>query len=237
MSLNIQISAEPIFSLGNFSLTNSMLMSLTISVVLSLIAISFSRAIKSRRFSGWHTFIQTLVESFYEFVRLVAPQQGTRLFPLIATIFFFVMLGSWVGLLPGAETIKLNHAPLIRGGTADLNITLGLALFAVASIQYYCYQTQGMKYFKKFINLSNPINFFVGILEILSEFARIMSFAFRLFGNIFAGEVLLAVIAFLVPLAAPLPFLGLEIFVGFIQALVFATLTLVFINIAVESHH
>jgi len=209
MSLNIQISAEPIFSLGNFSLTNSMLMSLTISVVLSLIAISFSRAIKSRRFSGWHTFIQTLVESFYEFVRLVAPQQGTRLFPLIATIFFFVMLGSWLGLLPGAETIKLNHAPLIRGGTADLNITLGLALFAVASIQYYGYQTQGMKYFKKFINLSNPINFFVGILEILSEFARIMSFAFRLFGNIFAGEVLLAVIAFLVPLAAPLPFLGL----------------------------
>ena len=95
----------------------------------------------------------------------------------------------------------------------------------------------GRKYFKKFFNFSNPINFFVGFLELVSEFARIMSFAFRLFGNIFAGEVLLAVIAFLLPIAVPSPFLGLEIFVGFIQALVFATLTLVFINIATTSEH
>ena len=107
----------------------------------------------------------------------------------------------------------------------------------VISIQFFGYQAKGMKYFKKFLDLTNPINFFVSLLELISEIGRIISFGFRLFGNIFAGEVLLAVIALLIPVFAPLPFIGLEIFIGFIQALVFALLTLVFINIAVSENH
>ncbi len=237
MALNISISAEPIFNLGQFEFTNSMLVSLLVTVFLSLLAVSYSLHIRSKKKTPFFVFIQTILESFYEFVQSIAPQQAGRFFPLIASIFFFVMLASWAGLLPGAETIFWQGVPLIRGGTADLNITLGLAIFAVFSIQVYGYKTLGMKYFKKFFDFSNPINFFVGFLELISEFARIMSFAFRLFGNIFAGEVLLAVISFLVPIFASLPFMGLEIFVGFIQALVFATLTLVFINIATTSHH
>ena len=185
--------------------------------------------------------IQALLESLYEFVSTITPHQAGKFFSVIATIFLFVMLSSWAGLLPGAETIGLikdgHYVPLIRGGTADLNITLGTAIFAVLAVQVFGYKSQGLRYFKKFFNFSNPINFFVGFLELISEFAKIMSFAFRLFGNIFAGEVLLAVIAFLLPIIAPLPFIGLEIFVGFIQALVFATLTLVFINIATSDHH
>ncbi len=94
----------------------------------------------------------------------------------------------------------------------------------------------GLGYFTKFFNFSSPLMFFVGILEIISELAKIISFAFRLFGNIFAGEVLLAVISFLVPLLVPAPFYGMEIFVGFIQALVFAMLTLVFFNMAAQHH-
>jgi len=245
MALNISISAEPIFNLGQFEFTNSMLVSLLVTLGLSILAISFSQYLKSGRKSSFFMFIQTIIESFYEFVQSIAPQQANRFFPLIASIFLFVMLASWAGLLPGVETIGLmknidgvkEFVPFFRGGTADLNITLGLAIFAVISIQVYGYKTLGMKYFKKFFDFSNPINFFVGFLELISEFARIMSFAFRLFGNIFAGEVLLAVIAFLIPIFASLPFMGLEIFVGFIQALVFATLTLVFINIAATSHH
>ena len=237
MSLNISISAEPIFHLGNFAFTNSMLVTSLVSVGLSLLAYKFYAAVKSGKKSGFRLFIQTIVESLYEFVQSITPQQAGRFFPLIATIFFFIILSNWAGLLPGAETITLHGAPLIRGGTADLNTTLALALFAVFSVQFYGYKALGLKYFTKFLNFSNPINFFVGILDLLSEFSRVISFAFRLFGNIFAGEVLLAVIAFLVPLVAPLPFLGLEIFVGFIQALVFATLTLVFINIATISEH
>lgn len=245
MALNISISAQPIFNLGQFEFTNSMLVSLLVTLVLSILAVSFTHYLKSKKKSGFFVFIQTILESFYEFVQSIAPQQAVRFFPLIASIFLFVMLASWAGLLPGAETIGLmknidgvkEYVPFFRGGTADLNITLGLAIFAVVSIQVYGYKTLGLKYFKKFFDFSNPINFFVGFLELISEFARIMSFAFRLFGNIFAGEVLLAVIAFLVPVFASLPFMGLEIFVGFIQALVFATLTLVFINIATTSHH
>lgn len=237
MALNISISAEPIFNFGQFEFTNSMLVSLLVTLGLSILAVSFSLYLQSKRKSNFFVFIQTILESFYEFVQSIAPRQAGRFFPLIASIFLFVMFASWAGLLPGVETIFWHGVPLFRGGTADLNITLGLAIFAVISIQVYGYKTLGMKYFKKFFDFSNPINFFVGFLELISEFARIMSFAFRLFGNIFAGEVLLAVIAFLVPVFASLPFMGLEIFVGFIQALIFATLTLVFINIATTSHH
>lgn len=244
-SLNITISAEPIFSIGHFEFTNSMLVCALVTVLLSFMAVRFSAWLKTKRRSYFFLFIQTIIEALYEFVQSITPLQAGRFFPLFGTIFLFVLCASWFGLLPGAETIgfmkehagEMKYIPLLRGGTADLNITLGLAIFAVVSIQYYGYKMLGLKYFKKFFNFSNPINAFVGFLELISEFARIMSFAFRLFGNIFAGEVLLAVIAFLLPLAGPLPFLGLEIFVGFIQALVFATLTLVFINIATISEH
>lgn len=128
--------------------------------------------------------------------------------------------------------------PLFRSGSADLNMTLALAILTVGYIQFAGLSTLGLSYLKKFFNLSNPINFVVGILELISEFARIISFAFRLFGNIFAGEVLLTVIAFLVPLLAPIPFLGLELFVGLIQALVFPLLAAVFFSMAVvaEEH-
>lgn len=130
-----------------------------------------------------------------------------------------------------------GRIPLLRGSTADLNTTLALAIVAFLMIQFYGVTTLGpMSYGKKFINLTNPINFFIGILELVSEFSKILSFAFRLFGNIFAGEVLLAVIAFLIPVLASFPFLVMEVFVGLVQALVFSMLTGVFISSAVESH-
>lgn len=127
--------------------------------------------------------------------------------------------------------------PLFRGPTADLNVTIALALISVFMIQYYGIKQLGLSYLKKFFNFSNPINAFIGILELVSDFSKIISFAFRLYGNIFAGEVLLTVIATLVPFIAPLPFIGLEIFVGFIQALVFMMLSLVFINMATIAEH
>ena len=144
---------------------------------------------------------------------------------------------NWVGLLPGVGTIGLNKLseghekfiPLFRAGTADLNMTLALAFIAVLIIQYSGLRALGAGYLKRFINLKNPIYFFVGLLELMGEFTRVISFAFRLFGNIFAGEVLLTVIAFLMPILVPLPFMGLELFVGFIQALVFSMLTAAFL--------
>jgi F-type H+-transporting ATPase subunit a len=190
----------------------------------------------------------------------------TRLFfPIISSFLIFILFNNWLGIFPGVGTIgvvkshqvevaqitdevfaleeveapytlKEEVIPIIRPGTADLNATLALAIISVFFTQVYGIKYLSLGYFSKFINFSNPIMFFVGILEIISEFAKIISFAFRLFGNIFAGEVLLVVMAFLAPLIIPMPFYGLEIFVGFIQALVFAMLSLVFFNMATHSH-
>jgi F-type H+-transporting ATPase subunit a len=126
--------------------------------------------------------------------------------------------------------------PYFRAGTADLNMTIALGLISIACVQFFGVKHLKLAYFKKFINFSSPIMFFVGLLEIVSEISRIISFAFRLFGNVFAGEVLLIVISALTYVVVPMPFYGMEIFVGFIQALVFAMLSVVFFNIATMGH-
>lgn len=136
-----------------------------------------------------------------------------------------------------AEGGHSKLVPIFRAATADLNTTLALAIISVFLTQIFGISHLGLSYFSKFINFSSPINFFVGILEIVLEFAKIISFAFRLFGNVFAGEVLLAVMTYLVAIAVPAPFYALELFVGFIQALVFSMLSLIFFNLATKSHH
>lgn len=135
--------------------------------------------------------------------------------------------------------VKEEHqetVPLLRAGTADLNTTIALAIISVFCTQYFGIASLGISYFKKFFNFSSVINAFVGLLELISEFAKIISFAFRLFGNIFAGEVLLVVITYLTSLLVPMPFYALELFVGFIQALVFSMLSLLFFNLASKHH-
>ena len=142
-------------------------------------------------------------------------------------------------ILPGVGALRILHeghaVPLVRSAFSDLNNTLALALIAVAATHLIGIVSLGpLRYIGKFLSFKGPIQFFVGILEMVSEVAKILSFSFRLFGNIFAGEVLLVVVSVLIPIIAPLPFLGLELFVGFIQALVFAVLTLVFLTMATQ---
>jgi F-type H+-transporting ATPase subunit a len=130
-----------------------------------------------------------------------------------------------------------NAVPLLRSPASDLNFTLALALIAVTMVNVFATSIVGLRgRVSVFFNFSSPIKFFVGILELLSEFARIISFTFRLFGNVFAGEVLLAIMALLVPYLVPLPFMFLEVFVGFIQAFIFGMLTLVFVALAITPH-
>jgi F-type H+-transporting ATPase subunit a len=128
--------------------------------------------------------------------------------------------------------------PLLRSPSADLNTTLVIALVAFCFIEYYGFKELGIGYLGKFFNFKEgPLIFIVGIFEFISEFVRILSFSFRLFGNIFAGEVVLAVMAFLIPWLLPLPFYGLELFVAFMQAFIFSALTMAFINQATTAHH
>ena len=176
---------------------------------------------------------------------LQSREKAEKYLPLIATIFFFVMITNWMGLLPGVGSLGIHAVhegresfiPLFRAPATDLNFTISLAIFAVFGVNLFAIAAIGFKkHFSKYFTLKNPIYTFVGLLEFISELAKMISFSFRLFGNIFAGEVLLTIVGFLIPFAVPLPFLLLEIFVGFVQAFVFAMLTTVFIAIATTEH-
>ncbi len=245
-NLHISISAEPIFHVGSIAITNSMFVSWLVTGLLCLFAILAYPKIKSTsKPSRFQSTLESIIEALYGLViGVVGERKAKDIFPYIATFFLFILLGNWAGLLPGFGSIgftEITHGkeifvPYFRGATADINITLGLALSSVGLIQYIGLKNLGLHYFSKFFTLKDPISCFIGILELVAEFAKILSFAFRLFGNIFAGEVLLTVIAFLVPIVAPLPFLGLELFVGLVQALVFSMLTLVFMQMATISH-
>ena len=199
--------------------------------------------------SRFQALVEMIVEGFYNFIEGVAGDKTRMFYPLIATFFFFIVIANWMGLLPGVGSIGVYEMheghevliPFLRGANADLNTTLALAIISVVATQYFGVRMLGLKYFGKFFTfkgkaIERPINAFVGILELISEFIKIVSFSFRLFGNIFAGEVLLIVMAFLAAFIASLPFMGLELFVGLVQALIFSMLSLVFFMMATVSH-
>ena len=245
--MNISLAAETLFHIGNFNVTNSLLVTWVVMALVVLMSIYITRRLQVIP-RGWQNLFEVVIEKLHDMVEATTQDKALtkKIFPLIATIFIFVVLVNWSGLLPGLGTVGLSEihngkkiiVPFLRAGSADLNFTLALAIISVTAAQIIGISTIGFfKYFKKFINFGGPIKFFVGILELISEIAKLISFSFRLFGNIFAGEVLLIVILFLVPYFVPIPFLILELFIGFIQALVFAMLTLVFIKMAtVEAH-
>lgn len=282
----ISIAAEKIFQIGNFPITNSLLaawLTMAVLIIFSLLATRKMRMVPGTL----QSIAEMIVGGLYDFFSNINGKLVNKFFPLIASIFLFIIMANWIGLLPGfgtvgffkqakhvavqtetkpaavqntskvkaeippvteevevntaeavpAETKETEFIPLFRGATADINMTLAISIIAVLAIQYFGFQTLGFKYSTKFFNFKDPISFFVGLLEIMSEISRVISFTFRLFGNIFAGEVLLTVMAFLMPFIVPLPFLMLELFVGFIQALVFSMLTSVFLSVAVSHEH
>lgn len=242
--LHISLAAEPIAHLFGFPITNSLVGVIAAAILLGIL----SRTI-FRRLSPVPTKLQAAAEEVVEFLlglmdSVTGDRKQTRqFFPIVATIFLFILTMNWMGLLPIFGTIGLNEVdhgktvlvPLLRGGTADLNMTVAIAMISVIAAQVFGVMAIGAKkHLRKYFN-PNPTMAFPGIIEFIGEFTKIISFSFRLFGNIFAGEVLLLVIATLVPLIAPVPFYLLEIFVGAIQAFVFALLTLVFFKIAVTA--
>jgi len=233
--LHISLAAETIAHIGPLPITNSLLMTWVVMAILVVFAIASTRKL-SLIPNNLQSIMEIVLEGLYSFFSTVVGRHVKMIFPLVASLFLFIIFSNWSGLLPGVGTIGFSgptgFAPLLRGPTSDLNMTIALAVIAVIAMQYFGFKTLGMKYSNRFINFRNPVLGFVGFLEVISDIAKVLSFAFRLFGNIFAGEVLLAVMAFLMPFIAPMPFLMLELFVGFIQALVFSTLTSVFINVA-----
>lgn len=241
--MNISLAPEAIFYIGSFPVTNSLVAAwITIIFLLVVTLILRSKALKSVP-RGLQNVVEVVFEAFLGLIDGVTSdrKQSIKFFPIVVTIFIFILISNWAGLLPGVGSIgiwEVHHGeevlvPIFRSADSDLNITLALAIISIFTVQFFGIMTIGFfKYAKRFLNFKNPIKFFMGILEIVSEFAKIISLSFRLFGNIFAGEVLLIVISFLIPYVIPLPFMFLELFVGFVQALIFALLTLVFLKFA-----
>lgn len=250
MEVEISLVPEVITYIGSFPITNAFLTTMIVSAIIIIGSLILNKNITTIP-RGFQNLVEIILEALLNLMDSVTSDraQSKRFFPIVATIFIFVILSNWIGLLPGLGTVgveQMHHGEnvlvsFIRSPSADLNLTLMLGLFAVIASQAMGIHAIGVKKYagKFFVNpFKKPyfVGTFVGLLEIISEFAKIISFSFRLFGNVFAGEVLLLVMLSLVAYFVPLPFLFLEVFVGFIQALVFAMLTLVFFKMATEAH-
>ena len=233
--------------LTQFAVTNTLLSSwiATIVIIIFFVAGAGKKRIIPGRFQA---LVETLFEAALNFCEnVVGRDMGRKVFPVVATIFFFVLFNAWLALLPfyqfaGFVLDGELKAHLLRSAGTDLNMPLALALISFVFVEYWGFRAHGFGYLKKFFALGNLfrlrpsglIEAFVGFLELISEFVRIVSFTFRLFGNMTAGEILVVMITFLVPFVAAEFVFGLELLVGLIQSIIFAALTLVFLSVAIS---
>lgn len=241
--IHVALAAERITTLWGIPVTNTLIMSWIVMVILLV-----GGFLIGRRLSMMPGRFQTLVELLFSYVHdfikstLENDTWARRLFPLLLTMFLFIATANVLEFTPGIGSIVVHQGaetvPLLRSMNTDLNMTLALTIIAVFAIEIAGILALGFwRYAGKFINFSSPINFAVGIIELVSELSRFVSFSFRLFGNIFAGEVLIAVVAFFVPVILPVPLMAFEMFVGIVQGAVFALLTLFFVKIAIMEPH
>ncbi|MBI2589666.1 F0F1 ATP synthase subunit A [Candidatus Berkelbacteria bacterium] len=243
----ISLASEKLFSLGPIVVTNSILA--TWLGIFTLVSLAF---LATRRIAlipnGFQNVAEGIIEILLDLIEQVTQdrRRAEQLLPFLATFFLFILTLNWMELIPGFGSLVLytntGEAPLLRSANTDLNTPLALALISVLGTQILGIIALGFfKHVRHYLSfkptLEGAIGFFVGFLHIIGEVARVISFTFRLFGNIFAGEVLLVVIAFLIPYVVPVPFYVIELLVGFIQALVFMMLTLVFIVTATADTH
>ncbi|MCX6751799.1 MAG: F0F1 ATP synthase subunit A [Candidatus Nomurabacteria bacterium] len=255
--------AEPVFHFQNFAITNALLTSWIAVIV--IIILSFVLRSKLKEIPGKiQNFFEMVIEGALSMCDQVTNDRALsmKIFPIAISVFFFILVNNWFGILPlgGFGLLErgkegLSFVPFLRGGTADINTTIALATMAVIGANIFGVFSIGIwKTFNKYVNLKvigqigkkirkdptviivAPITFFVGLIEIVGEFAKIASLSFRLFGNVFAGEVLLVSMAALVGYIVPIPFLFLEILVGVIQALIFSILLVVYFTIASTDH-
>jgi F-type H+-transporting ATPase subunit a len=260
----VTIYAEPLFKIGDFQITNSLLTSWL--AVLVIIVFSLILRLKLKKIPGklQHVF-EIVLDGALLLVDQVTNDRkiSNKIFPVVFSVFIFILINNWLGILPfigsmGFYMMEEGHSifvPLFRGGTADINMTLTLGIVAVVGSNIFGIITLGIwKTINKYVKLQElgsiftkvrkdpsvlvvaPISFFVGIIEFIGELAKIASLSFRLFGNIFAGEVLLSSMAAILAFVLPTPFLFLEVFIGLIQALIFSLLTTVYFTIAAQDH-
>lgn len=241
LQLDVHIGAQPVFSIGGFGVTNAMLTGVVGVVALVIIFAYVGIMIRLGKYNRFVGFVQWVFEGLLNQISSVIPDPvlARKITPLALTIFFAVVIDYWLSLLPGLDSVTWLGAPLLRSMDADLNFTLGLAIITMVTVQIYAIRYLGvLGNLKRYVRnpLKDPIGAFEGALEVVGELSRGLALAFRLFGNAFAGEVLLVVVAALTSYAATvvLPFfMFFELFIGFVQAYVFFILTLIFTSLAV----
>ncbi len=263
LSHELTLFAEPIIHVGDFNISNALLSSWAVVLIIIFLSIILRRGLREipNKIQG---IFEIIIDSGLDLCDQVTNNRkiSTKIFPIAISVFFFVLLNNWFGLLPlgGFGIIHkgehgLAFIPFLRGGTADINTTIALAVMSVIGANVFGVLSVGLwKTLNKYVNLKAlggifkkirkeptviivaPITFFVGLIEIVGEFAKVASLSFRLFGNIFAGEVLLLSMAALFAYIIPIPFLFLEILIGVIQALIFSILLVVYFTISATDH-
>lgn len=262
----VPVAADKLFTIADVPVTNAMINAWVALGLFAVLALVLRRPTKGAP-RGAQNMAEAVLDFMLGFMDQVTGDRAKskKFFPIVGTLFLFILVSNWMGLLPGVGTIGLREhghlLPLFRPATSDLNMTLAMALIAVVVSHVFGIATVGFfKHANKFIQLGTfykavkglpkagikdgAINIFVaivelgvGLIELVSEVAKVVSLSLRLFGNIFAGEVLLHVISSLIAFVVPLPFMFMEIIVGVVQALVFAMLTLVYLTIATSEPH
>jgi F-type H+-transporting ATPase subunit a len=239
--LHVSIGAQTLFTVFGFNVTNAILTGLVGVIITVAVLVYVAVSVKRGTYNRFIGLVQWVFEGLLRQINDIIPDKklAKKMTPLAMTIFFVILFNYWLSVLPGLDSVKINGIPLLRSAAADLNFTLALAVITVVTVQIYAVKYLGVfgnigRYIRN--PLKNPVGAFEGALEIIGEFSRGVALALRLFGNAFAGEILLVVILLLTSYVASfvLPFFMLfELFIGFIQAYVFFVLTLIFTSLAV----
>ena len=238
--ISVILAAEHVGSVFGFPVTNALVMTWIVMALLIGFAFFFGRSltmVPGKLQAGIEWLFSFALDYMAEV--LENRELAERFFPLVASIFLFILVCNELEFFPGVGSIGFVHGgalvPLLRTPAADLNFTLALTLIVFIAIEATGIAMLGVfKYAGRFFNFSSPLKFAIGLIELVSELARLLSFSFRLFGNIFAGEVLVLVIGSFVSYLLPTPFIAFELFVGIIQASILTLLTLFFTKIAIE---
>ena len=242
--IEIHVASGKLFDIAGFPITNSLFTGFLSLLVLLGVFTYVVSMVKHGRYNRFVGLVQWAFEGMVGQIDSVIPDKklARKITPLALTIFFFMMISYWMSVLPGLDSVKYNDVPVLRALPADLNFTFAVALIVFVTVQFHAIRSLGPignlgRYFRN--PVKDPIGAFEGLLEFIGEFSRYAALAVRMFGNCFAGEILLVIIGVLTSyvsvLALPL-FMGFELFIGFVQAYVFFILTVIFTGLAVEHH-
>jgi len=244
LDLHISLASETLFTVVGFKVTNAMVTGTLSLIIFLAVFLYVAFMVKRGRYNRFIGFMQWGFEGMLAQIDSVIPDKklARKMAPLALTLFFYVLISYWMSVLPGLDAITYNHVPVIRSIAADMNFTFAIAIIALIIVQVNAIRQHGpIGNLRRYLRnpFKDPIGSFEGFLELIGEVSRYSALSLRLFGNCFAGEVLLVIIAILTSyfsvIALPL-FMAFELFIGLVQAYVFFVLTIIFTSLAIDTH-